>query len=68
MKANLLPNLQSVRFEAPKSWFMSIFGAEKSIKSRFFDLKFIDSHSFDGFKCATENKSRKNYFQKAFIL
>jgi len=60
-------------FEAQKS-IKSRFWTQTSIlsrnvekidfKYRFFDLKWLDSHSFDGFKCleATQNKSRKTIF------
>jgi len=57
-------------FEAEKS-IKSRFWTQKSIISRkvdfeyrFFDLKWLDSHSFDGFECATQNKSRKSFFDK----
>jgi len=63
--------IQGASFLGPKSQLKSNFEAEKSIldpkvdlKYRFFDLKWLDSHSFEGFKFkeATQNKSRKTIF------
>jgi len=47
MKAILLPTLQSASFLGPKSRFKSIFEAEKSIKSRFWTQKSIESQIVD---------------------
>jgi len=83
MKAILLPTLQGTSFWARKVGFWGRKVDKKSIldpkvdlkskkvdfKYRFFHLKFLDSHSFDGFKgfkCveATQNKIRKTIFDK----
>jgi len=71
MRAILLPTLQGARFLGLKSRLKSIldpksrFKVEKvDFKHRFFDLKCLDSHSFENFKFleATQNKSRKTIF------
>jgi len=75
MRAILLPTLQGASFLGPKSRLKSTLHQKVDLKSksrksqfkyRFFDLKWLDLHSFDGFKFkeATQNKSRKTIFDK----
>jgi len=44
--------------------------SKSRLRYNFYDLKWLDSHSFDGFKCveATQNKSRKTIFDKPNYL
>jgi len=66
MKAILLPTLQGVSFQGPKSQLKSICEAKKLILAQksILIIVFLTENDFDGFKSieAKQNKIRKTIF------
>jgi len=62
----LLPNLQGNRLKGSNRRKLSIYSQKVDYKYRFFDLKWLDSHSFDDFKCleATLKNIQKTFLDK----